>query len=46
MNPLEKLALKLSLTKAEVSLISILLGFLLLGGRQPHPPCHRAASNR
>jgi competence protein ComEA len=32
MNPLEKLALKLSLTKAEVSLISILLGFLLLGG--------------
>ncbi|ACF44717.1 ComEA family DNA-binding protein [Pelodictyon phaeoclathratiforme] len=32
MNPLEKLALKLSLTKAEISLVSILLGFLLLGG--------------
>ena len=32
MNPLEKLALKLSLTKAEVTLVSALLAFLLLGG--------------
>ena len=32
MNALEKLALKLSLTKAEITLISVLLGFLLLGG--------------
>ena len=32
MNPLEKLAIRLSLTKAEISLVSILLGFLVLGG--------------
>ncbi len=32
MNPLEKLALKLSLTKAEITLVSALLAFLLLGG--------------
>ncbi|NTV16074.1 MAG: helix-hairpin-helix domain-containing protein [Chlorobiaceae bacterium] len=32
MNPLEKLSIRLSLTKAEISLISILLGFLVLGG--------------
>jgi len=32
MKPLEKLALKLSLTKAEVTLVSALLAFLLLGG--------------
>ncbi len=32
MNPLEKLALKLSLTKTEITLVSVLLGFLLLGG--------------
>ena len=28
----EKLAVKLSLTKAEITLISVLLGFLVLGG--------------
>ncbi len=32
MNPLDKLALKLSLTKAEMTLVSALLAFLLLGG--------------
>ena len=32
MNPLDKLALKLSLTKAEITLVSALLAFLLLGG--------------
>ncbi len=32
MNPLEKLALKLSLTKAEITLVSTLLAFLLMGG--------------
>ena len=32
MKPLEKLALKLSLTKAEITLVSVLLAFLLLGG--------------
>jgi len=32
MNPLEKLALKLSLTKAEITLVSTLLAFLLIGG--------------
>ena len=32
MKPLEKLALKLSLTKAEITLVSALLAFLLLGG--------------
>jgi competence protein ComEA len=32
MNPLEKLSIRLSLTKAEISLVSILLGFLVLGG--------------
>lgn len=32
MNPLEKLSIRLSLTKAEISLVSILMGFLVLGG--------------
>ena len=31
MNFLEKLAIKLSLTKAEIYMVSILLGFLVLG---------------
>jgi len=32
MNPLERLAEKLSLTRAEILTISVLLAFLLLGG--------------
>jgi competence protein ComEA len=32
MNILEKLSIKLSLTKAEITLVSVLLGFLMLGG--------------
>ena len=31
MNSLEKMAIRLSLTKAEISMVSILLGFLMLG---------------
>ncbi|WP_449258303.1 ComEA family DNA-binding protein [Chlorobium limicola] len=32
MNPLDRLAVRLSLTKAEISVISLLVAFLLLGG--------------
>jgi len=32
MNPLEKLAVRLSLTRAEISVISLLVAFLVLGG--------------
>jgi competence protein ComEA len=32
MNPLEKLSVRLGLTKAEITLVSVLLGFLILGG--------------
>ena len=32
MNPLDKLGRKLSLTRAEITLVSVLLGFLVLGG--------------